>query len=82
VIVDPKLIPCCNSLKKEALLRVAIPGSEPVTEPEFTPPDTKVPFVEKSEIDTIFDCVPPPAMKSKVRVAPVPERLDVLIVTS
>jgi hypothetical protein len=53
-------MPCCNSIKKDALVSVAVPGSEPLTEPEFTPPDTKVPLVEKSEIVTLFDCVPHP----------------------
>ena len=36
----------------------------------------------KPKIDTLFDCVPPPPMKSNANVDPLPSRLEVLIVNS
>jgi hypothetical protein len=74
-------MPCCSSLKKEELLSVMVPGSAPVIDPddELGP---KVPSVVKSKIEALFDCVPPPAIKSNVSVEPVPSRLEVLMLTS
>jgi len=84
-MIDPSPNPCKLSLKKlvpPTVLSVTLPGSEPVTDPLFGPATPRVPSVEKSEKVRLLFCVPPPATKSKASVAPVPVRLEVLIVTS
>jgi hypothetical protein len=79
--VDPSVTPCCSSLKKEAVLSDTDPGSEPVTEPEEEL-GPNAPSDENAEIDTLFVCVPPPAMRSNASVAPVPASADVSSVMS
>jgi hypothetical protein len=81
VIVEPKVMRCWSSLKKEALLSITVLGSVPVTDP-VVEAEPIVPLVMKSEIEMVFVCVPPPAMKSNVSAACVPAKLDVLVVKS
>ena len=53
-IVDPSVTPCCSSLKNDGVLSEAVLWIDPVTDPDDDE-DVIRPFVEKFEIETVFD---------------------------